>query len=149
VRRPSTRKEKTTGTTAQEKLTGVRYIFEGTVSEFNPEKASNDGSLTVGGMTVGRGNKRAEIGLDVRVVDVDSGLVVDAVNLRKPLGGGTTSVTGAGTLASNVGEMVTGKRIPLEPDVSAQASRRDGVDRALRACIEAALAELIERLDEE
>ncbi len=140
---------KTTGTTAEHKLAGVRYIFEGTVSEFNTEQASNDGSLTVGGMTVGRGNKRAEIGLDVRVVDVDSGLVVDSVNLRKPLAGGTTSITGAGALASSVSEIVTGKRIPLEPDIAAQTSRRDGVDRALRACIEAALAELIDRLDDE
>jgi hypothetical protein len=36
---------------------------------------------------------------------------------------------------------------PLVPDVNYQSSHKDGVDRALRACIEAAVLELAKRVD--
>jgi hypothetical protein len=38
-----------------------------------------------------------------------------------------------------------GKSVPLDPDIQGKTSKKEGVDKALRACIEAAVYEIVKR----
>jgi len=137
----------TTGAAAGQ-VAAARYVFEVVVSEANRSAQESSSSFSIGGMTVGGGSSADQIGLDVRIVDVKSGLVVDAVNSVKKIESGTTSVSGIGSLLNRVGS-VAGKSMPLEVDGQTRSTRKEGVDQALRACIEVAVAELAQRLLED
>jgi curli biogenesis system outer membrane secretion channel CsgG len=89
-----------------------------------------------------------QIGLDVRIVDTHSGMVVDAVNVVKKLESATTNVSGVGNLLNSLAGL-RGKSVPVQVDAESRSSRKESVDRALRACIEAAVAELARRLQSE
>jgi curli biogenesis system outer membrane secretion channel CsgG len=138
----------TTGTSASRKLAGASYIFEVVVSEANPGESQTEGGVSVGGMDLARGNATDSIGMDVRIIDASSGLVIDAVNVRKKIEATGTSVSGVGRLAQSIFSL-KGKSIPLNPDASVKSSRKEGVDKALRSCIEAAVFELAQRLGED
>lgn len=137
--------ERSTGNTASKKLAGARFIFEGAVTESNAGEEEQGGGVSLGGMQVGGGTRKDAIGIDVRVVEVDSGLVVDAVNVRKAIESSGTTVAGVGNLLSSIRALSGRGDIPLNPDVSYRSSRRESVDKALRACIEFAVAELVQR----
>lgn len=137
-----------TGKSASSKLAGAGYIFEVTVSEANAGESQTEGGFSVGGMDLSRGDAKDSIGMDVRIVDASSGLVVDAVNVRKKLEATSTSVSGVGRLAQSLLAR-KGKSVPLNPDANVKSSRKESVDKALRACIEAAVYELAKRLGED
>ena len=126
-------------------VAAARYVFEVVVSEANRGASENAQSVNIGGMTVGGGKSADAIGLDVRIVDVQSGLVVDAVNVVKEIEASTSNVSGVGNL---LGALLgrSGKTMPISLDAESRSSRKEGVDRALRACIEVAVAELARRL---
>ena len=138
----------TTGTSASRKLVGASYIFEVVVSEANAGESQTDGGLSVGGMDLGHGSAKDGIGMDVRIVDAESGLVIDAVNVRKKIEATSTSVSGIGKLAQSIFAM-KGKTLPLNPDANLKSSRKESVDKALRSCIEAAVYELAKRIGED
>ena len=129
----------TTGNTASKKLAGVKYIFEGAVSEANANENQDSGGVSVGGMTVGGGHNQGEIAIDVRVLDADSGLVLDAIDVHENINSSNGGVSGVGNLLSRL----SGQYIPVDANV--QHSHNDGVDAALRACIEDAVLELVKR----
>jgi curli biogenesis system outer membrane secretion channel CsgG len=137
----------TTGT-ASGQVAGARYVFEVVVSEANRTAEESSSSFSIGGMTVGGGSSADQIGLDVRIVDVKSGLVVDAVNSVKKIESGSTTVSGIGSLLNRISGL-TGKSLPVDVDGQTRSTRKEGVDRALRACIEVAVAELARRLVED
>jgi curli biogenesis system outer membrane secretion channel CsgG len=136
-----------TGDTANQKVTAAQFIFEGTVSESNQNQDSNQNQFSLGGMTVGGQNQVGKIAIDVRVVDVDSGLVLDAIDVSKVIRSRSSGVSGVGALANSIAGL-SGQSVPLSPDVSTQTSHNEGVDEALRACIEAAVLELVHRYGE-
>ena len=138
----------TTGTSASRKLAGAAYIFEVVVSEANAGESQTEGGFTLGGMDLGHGNAKDGIGMDVRIVDAESGLVIDAVNVRKKIEATSTSVSGVGKLAQSIFAM-KGKTLPLNPDANVKSSRKESVDKALRSCIEAAVYELAKRIGED
>ncbi len=138
----------TTGTTASSRLAGANYVFEVVVSEANAGESQDESGLSVGGMEVSRGKASDAIGMDVRIIDVESGLVVDAVNVRKKIEASSTSVSGLGRLAQSLAGL-KGRSVPLNPDVRSKTSRKEGVDKALRSCMEAAVHELARRLGED
>lgn len=138
----------TTGTSATRKLAGASYVFEVVVSEANAGESQMDGGLSVGGMDLSHGNAKDSIGMDVRIVDAESGIVIDAVNVRKKIAATSTSVSGLGRLAQSIFSM-KGKTLPLNPDANLKSSRKEGVDKALRSCIEAAVHELAKRIGED
>ena len=115
------------------------------MSEANRGASESAQSVNIGGMTVGGGKSADAIGLDVRIVDVHTGLVVDAVNVVKEIEASTSNVSGVGNL---LGALLSrsGKSLPVSLDAESRTSRKEGVDRALRACIEVAVAELARRL---
>jgi hypothetical protein len=70
---------------------------------------------------------------------------VDAVNSVKTIEARTSNVSGVGNLLGSLGGL-TGKSLPVPVDAQGSSSRKEGVDRALRACIEVSVAELARRL---
>lgn len=138
----------TTGTSASRKLVGASYVFEVVVSEVNAGESQTEGGLSVGGMDLGHGSAKDGIGMDVRIVDAESGLVIDAVNVRKKIEATGTSVSGIGKLAQSIFAL-KGKTLPLNPEANVKSSRKESVDKALRSCIEAAVYELAKRIGED
>lgn len=134
-----------TAAPAAGQVAAARYVFEVVVSEANRGASESAQSINVGGMTVGGGKSADAIGLDVRIVDVQTGLVIDAVNVVKTIEASSTSVAGVGNLLGAI-RGLSGKTMPVTLDADSRSSRKEGVDRALRACIEVAVAELARRL---
>lgn len=136
----------TTGNTAQKQLRGAQYIFDGTISEANASENQHSGGVNMGGFNFGGGRNQDKIAIDVRILDAETGDVLDSIAVSKELKGGTASVGGTaalvGTLASMRGKSVS----PLVPDVGLSTAHKDGSDAALRSCIETAVLELIKRV---
>lgn len=130
----------TTGDTAEQRLAGADYIFEGTVSEANPSESKSGVAGTLRGLGVETSGAQAKIGLDIRVVDARTGLVLDAINVRKEVKQRGASVSGVGSFVQSL----TKKNLQ-GADVSASTDRKEGVDEALRACIEEAIYQLVKR----
>jgi curli biogenesis system outer membrane secretion channel CsgG len=137
-----------TGSSASRKLAGAAFVFEVVVSEANAGESQSEGGVSVGGMDLSHGNAKDSIGMDVRILDTDSGLVVDAVNVRKKIETSGTSVSGVGRLAQSIFSL-RGKSVPMNPDANVKTSRKEGVDKALRSCIETAVHELAKRFGED
>jgi curli biogenesis system outer membrane secretion channel CsgG len=126
-------------------VAAARYVFEVVISEANRGASESSSNVNIGGMRVGGGKSADAIGIDVRIVDVQTGLVVDAVNSVKTIEARTSNVSGVGNLLGSLGGL-TGKSLPVPVDAQGSSSRKEGVDRALRACIEVSVAELARRL---
>jgi curli biogenesis system outer membrane secretion channel CsgG len=132
---------------ASGQVAAARYVFEVVVSEANAGESESAHGLNVGGMRVQSAGTRDAIGLDVRIVDTATGTVVDAVNVVKKIEAGTTSISGVGNLLSSLGRQ--GRSLSVPVDAETHSSRKESVDRALRSCIEVAVAELARRLHAE
>jgi len=132
------------GDAARQQFRGARYVFEGTVSEANIAEQARSGGVNVAGMQVGGGASHDSIVVDVRVVDVANGDVLDAVTVRKEITATESGVSGIGSLLGTVLSR-QGKDTTYVPDVQAQSRKRDGIDRALREAIDDAVLQLAQR----
>ncbi len=130
-------------------VAAARYVFEVVVSEANAGAAESAQGVNVGGLRVQSGRAADAIGMDVRVVDAHTGLVVDAINVVKEIEATTTQVSGIGSLLNSVSALRGRNVVPVPVDAESRSSRKEGVARALRACIEVAVAELARRLHAE
>lgn len=145
----------TTGDVAGKKLRGAQFIFEAIISESNPNKGQSEGGFSIGGMTLGGSKDSGEIGMDVRVIDAGNGEVMDAINVRKKLSAGGASLSGMGNLAGTVLSQMGGNAGAVgqavgtyQPDAAVSISGSEGMDKAVRALIELAVAELAANRDE-
>mgnify|MGYP001060040472 CR=1 FL=1 len=130
----------TTGDAAQHRLIGANYIFEGAITEANAQDSSTGLGGTYRGLGVETSGEKAEIGLDVRVLDARTGEVLDAVNVRKKIKEGGFSLSGLGAFAQSL------TNTDLHgADAAVSRGRKEGVDKALRACIEEAVYQLVAR----
>jgi curli biogenesis system outer membrane secretion channel CsgG len=138
----------TSGNSATKQIKGANVIFEATISEATASKSSSSGGFSIGGMQLGGGSTADEVGMDVRVLSVGSGEVMDAINVRKEVAGSQSSVNGIGsllgTLAANSGQDLHG----MNPDANFQSAHKEGMDRAVRALMEQAIFELAQRAGE-
>lgn len=129
-----------TGNAGSTRLTGAHYIFEGTVSEANPNESETGANGGVEGLGVGGHKDTAMIGIDVRIVDANTGAVLDAVNER-------VHVEAAGAHVSNIGgflSRVTGDNLH-GANLNIHQEKRQSVDKALRKCIEKAVNKIADR----
>src|SRR5580658_3875446 len=129
----------TSGDTAQKQLRGARYIFEGTVTEANASENQRQTGVSIGGLTLGGGKNKDRIAIDVRILDAESGDVLDSVSVSKALHDSSVGVGGTAALAGTLASMSGHSANPLTPDVNYQSSRKESIDKALRACIETAV----------
>jgi curli biogenesis system outer membrane secretion channel CsgG len=132
---------------ASGQVQAARYIFEVVISEANAGASESAQGLNIGGMRVQTASAADSIGLDVRIVDAQSGLVVDAVNVVKKIEAGSTGVSGVGNLLNAIPGMR--RNLPVPVDAETRSTRKEGVDRALRETINVAVAELARRLNTE
>ena len=137
----------TTGATAQQQLRGAQFIFEGAVTEANAGESAKQGGINIGGLQLGGGKSRDSIAVDVRVLDADTGDVLDSVSVSLPIKGSNTGISGTAALAETVASLHGRDVSPFTPDVSAQSSQREGVDKVVRTAIESAVLQLIKRID--
>ena len=129
-----------TGDAGSTRLIGAHYIFEGTVSEANPNESETGANGGVEGLSVGGHKDTAMIGIDVRVVDANTGAVLDAVNVRKHVEASGAHVNNIGGFLSNLtGENLHGA------NANVRQEKRQSVDKALRACIQQAVDEIADR----
>ncbi len=132
----------TSGETATKQLKGAGYVFEASVTEAAAGASQSQSGFSLGGLQLGGTSSQDELGMDIRVLSVKTGEVLDSINVTKKLDSSGSSVGGVGsfidTIASRRGVNTRG----LTPDVSHQTSKRETVDRALRELIELAVQEL-------
>jgi curli biogenesis system outer membrane secretion channel CsgG len=136
-----------TGTAAQHQLRGARYIFEGTVTEANAGADQHQGGVSIGGLTLGGGKNKDTIAIDVRILDAETGDVLDSLSVSKALHDSSVGVGGTAALAGTLASMSGHSANPLTPDVNYQSSHKESIDKALRACIDTAVLALIKRVD--
>lgn len=134
-----------TGKAGSELLTGARYIFEGAITEANASQTQRSGGFSVAGLEIGGSSNKDVIGLDVRVVDVATGDVVDVVTVRKSVASDTVGVSGIGTAIGNVLSRKGRGVGAYAPDAQLQQQRRESLDVALRSAIDQAVIELAGR----
>ena len=134
----------TTGSAARSQLKGADFIFEGTVLEANAQESKTGLGGVFKGLGLETSGDTATIGVDVRVVSSATGEVLDSVNVRKPIKSGGFSVSGVGAFA----QKMTKKNLQ-GADVGVAHEGREGVDEALRACIEEAVYQLVKRYGKE
>jgi hypothetical protein len=137
----------TTGSVANAKMDGADYVFEVAFTESNPNENQRSGQINIGSGTVGAASNEDSLGLDVRIVSVASSIVVDSVNVVK------TIDSGSGVQASNLVRSLSSvfmRNRPVPANVSGgdvNTIHRDSLDRAVRSCIETAVAELAKRIE--
>lgn len=135
----------TTGTSGATLLTDAKYIFEGAVTEASASQTQRSGALRVAGVEFGASSNQDVIGIDVRVVDVASGEIVNVVTVRQAIASSTQSVSGLGNLLGSALSQ-KGRSHVQGPDLQMQQQRKQSVDGALRAAIDASVLELSRRL---
>jgi curli biogenesis system outer membrane secretion channel CsgG len=136
----------TSGSVAQSQLRGAAYLFQVEITEINAGASTSSTGFNIGGLQIGGASNRDQIGLDVSVVDAATGDVLDAVNVRKDIGSGATSMSGIGALANTVLAQKGKNPSPYTPEVSHQSTRKGSLDAALREALEEAVHLLAERL---
>lgn len=134
----------TTGDIGSTQLHGVRYLFEGTLSEANASQDQHAGGVSIGGMEIGSGRNRDAIAIDVRVLDASTGEIMDVITVHRTIDATQSSFSGVGNLISAAASM-HGGGLPIVPDVHVQDQHRESVDGAVRTAIEEAVAKLGER----
>lgn len=130
----------TTGNTGQARLTGADYVFQGTVSEANANASDTGVGATVRGLGVETNNQKAVIAVDVRVIDAHNGAVLDAVDVRRAVKQEGVGVSGIGSFLQSFT-----KHDLQGADVNVNTAHKEGVDRALRECIEEAVYQIAKR----
>ena len=136
----------TTGDIAKNQLRGAQFIFEGIVSEANASEDTHQASVNIGGLQLGKGANRDSIAIDVRIVDANTGDILDSIDVSKVLNDTSSGISGTAALVGAVAAMRGRQVSPLVPDVNVQNSHKESVNQALRACLEAAVLELVKRL---
>jgi curli biogenesis system outer membrane secretion channel CsgG len=128
------------GDAAKPKLARAAYVVTGAISELNADEATSDTGISVAGAVLGSKAQRSSIGLDVRVVEAATGLLVDAVQVRRAIVSSDKRAAGIGQLTG-----MLGKALPANVDGHVGRTSGDGRDRVMRACVEEAVQELVDR----
>ena len=77
-----------------------------------------------------------------------TGEIVDAINVRKLVESRSNSLSGTGALLETVSGRFGRSLGGLAPDITRESTRKECMDRALRAVIELAVVELAKRRSE-
>ncbi len=145
----------TDGNAAEPQLRAAQYIFEGTISGANPSENQRSSSFSVAGMEIGGGKNRDVIVIDVSIIEVATGEVLDVVTVKKSVLSNTSSVSGIGNAVGALlaqrgrnggGNNNASNAAALIPDVKLQNQQKESLDDALRSAIDLAVAELATRV---
>ena len=141
----------TTGQAGQSQYIGATYLFEATVSEASVGDRKTGFTLGMAGAVAGQGSTTDSIAIDVRVTDVESGVVVDAVTVRKVLKSVETRVAGVGAALANLATRgrSSGPIDALAPTDEYVNARKDSLDKGLREAIDEAVSQIAKRFGSE
>ncbi|UFS68878.1 CsgG/HfaB family protein [Geomonas sp. RF6] len=131
--------EEATGNAGTSKLTGADYICEGVISEYSGSEEQGEVGLSMGGMETSRSKEAKSIGLDVRIINASTGKIIDSVPVRKEIKASGSSTSGIG----NMLRMLTDSNV--DADLTYKKAQSEGIDRALRECIDEAVYQLVKR----
>jgi curli biogenesis system outer membrane secretion channel CsgG len=134
-----------TGSSAQKQVTAAEYVFEAAITELSAGDRQTQGGVNIAGLQLGGGSSSDSIGIDVRIVDANSGELRDAITLRRALKSSGAQVSGTMALVQTLMAQRGKSASVYTPDVTMQTSRKDSVDQALRALIDDAVAQLAMR----
>ena len=137
----------TTGSSSQQPLRGAEYIFEAEITELGSGTGTSSNGVNIGGLQIGGASNRDEFGIDVSIVDANTGDVVDAISVRKRLKGAARSVGGIGALVNRFRAEKGKGGVAYSPEVQHQSTSKDSFDAVLREAIEDAVYELAKRFD--
>lgn len=137
----------TTGSTSQQQLRGAEYIFEAEITELGSGTRTSSNGVNIGGLQVGGARNNDEFGIDISIVDANTGDVVDAISVRKRLKGTARSIGGIGALINRVRAEKGKGGVAYSPEVQHQSTSKDNFDAVLREAIEEAVYELAKRFD--
>ena len=137
----------TTGSSSQQQLRGAEYIFEAEITELGSGTRTSSNGVNIGGLQIGGASNRDEFGIDVSIVDANTGDVVDAISVRKRMKGAARSVGGIGALINRVRAEKGKGGVAYSPEVQHQSTSKDSFDAVLREAIEDAVYELAKRFD--
>jgi curli biogenesis system outer membrane secretion channel CsgG len=135
----------TGGATGSSTLTAAQYVFEVAITEANDSEDQGNHSLSVAGAEIDGSHSTAQIGMDIRITDVSTGVVVDSVDVTHQIEATQTQVSGVGNLLNTVLTMKGGRGLPVAADATVSSAHNEGFDRALRSCIETGVATLAQR----
>jgi curli biogenesis system outer membrane secretion channel CsgG len=137
-----------TGEVGRSQYLGATYLFEATLSEASAGDRSASFTLGLAGAAASKAQSSDAIAIDVRVIDVESGVIVEAVTVRKTMQAVETRVTGVTFALANLLTKGRGGAVAdaLVPDDRTTSARKDSLDRTLREAIGEAVTELTRRL---
>jgi curli biogenesis system outer membrane secretion channel CsgG len=141
----------TTGQAGQSQYIAATYLFEATISENSSTDRKSTFTMGLAGATAGRGTLSDSLAIDVRVTDVESGVVVDAVTVRKEIKSVQSQVSGVTSALANIfskGRAAQAAEL-LAPTDSYTNDRKDSVDATLREAINDAVRDIAKRLMQE
>ena len=139
------------GSAAEPQLHSAQYIFEGTISGANPSENQRSSTISLAGLEIGGAKNRDVIMIDVSIVEVATGEILDVVTVKKSIVSETSSVSGVGNA---VGALLAARghggdnrnnAAAFVPDVKTQNQHKESLDDALRAAIDDAVAQLAMR----
>jgi curli biogenesis system outer membrane secretion channel CsgG len=97
------------------KIKGAKYLVAATVSSFESDTSGTDGGITIKGISVGGKRERAYMAVDLKVIDVETGEIVDARTVEATAkSGGLGLGLSRGSFSGNLGnysKTPTGKAI--------------------------------------
>jgi curli biogenesis system outer membrane secretion channel CsgG len=138
------------GQSADVRLVAAKYMFEGTVSEAQLDQNSTSAGLNIMGLGAKKTTTRDTIGIDVRVIEVDSGVVADAIKIRRNIKGSATTAGGVGDMATNaLSRRFLGGAVGASGGNEYESKNKESLDQALRLAIEDAVKILAERFADE
>ena len=137
----------TTGSTSQQQLRGAEYIFEAEITELGSGTRTSSNGVNIGGLQIGGARNNDEFGIDISIVDANTGAVVDAISVRKRMKGAARSIGGVGALINRVRAEKGKGGVAYSPEVQHQSTSKDSFDAVLREAIEDAVYELAKRFD--
>lgn len=77
------------------KLKGAQYLIAGTVSSFELNTTGSDAGISVMGFSVGGKKETASLSVDVKLIDVETGEIVEARTIEANSSGGGMRVSGS------------------------------------------------------
>jgi curli biogenesis system outer membrane secretion channel CsgG len=138
----------TTGQAGQSQYIASTFMFEATISEASSGDRKSMFTVGVAGAAAGRASQSDSLAIDVRVTDVESGIVIDAVTVRKKIQMVETKVGGITSALANIlskGRAGQASEILMPNDLYSQ-ERKGSVDAALRDAIDEAVHEIVKRM---
>jgi curli biogenesis system outer membrane secretion channel CsgG len=101
------------------KLKGAQYLIAGTVSAYEEDVSGQKGGIAFKGLSLGGGKNKAYIAVDMKVIDTETGEIVDARTIEASAKG---SALGAGLSIRNF-------------SVGGESYKKTPAGKAIRACI--------------